>query len=214
MNCPRLGDPFNLGCRKTAALFRRRLGRGKEGVLAQIKETTLRENYQSPPSSTLSFHMSMSIHTAASIAVVHRIYSMVDGALDVLLSGYRQKIYQISGIFLHVTYYLSFVRKPAANLSKTSFSGPSPSAPSLSSLSYSLCSATGAKISTIDPRRGRWMKVTSSASWGDQDSSAALLRKKRSSGNFIPPGAKAGGNFSSQQKYGEGKFCENWFGGK
>ena len=51
----------------------------------------------------------------------------------------------------------------------------------------------------MDPRRGRRMKVTSSAFRGDQDSTAALLRKKRSSGNFIPPpGVKAGGNFSSE----------------
>ena len=181
MNCPRLGDPFNLGCRKTAALFRRETRKRQRRCSGTDKGNNPPRKLPEP-SVTHSFLPHVHVHTyrraAASIAVVHRIYSMVDGALDVLLSGYRQKIYQISGIFLHVTYYLSFVRKPAANLSKTSFSGPSPSAPSLSSLSYSLCSATGAKISTIDPRRGRWMKVTSSASCGDQDSSAALLRKK------------------------------------
>ena len=47
-------------------------------------------------------------------------------------------------------------------------------------------------------RDERWMKATSSAFRGDHDSSAALLREEKSSGNFKPPGVKAGGNFSSE----------------
>ena len=44
---------------------------------------------------------------------------------------------------------------------------------------------------------------------GELDSAAALLRtrRRRSSGSFMPPPrVKAGGNFSSEQKYGEGEM--------
>ena len=123
---------------------------------------------------------------------------MGDGAQDVLQSGDWQKVYLISGT--SYTCHLSVVRKPAAaNLSKTSFSSP---------LNVSLLYLILGALPQVPKYRQwilegrerdeRWMKVTSSAFRGDHDSSAALLREEKSSGNFKPPGVKAGGNFSSE----------------
>ena len=130
----------------------------------------------------------------------------LDGLDGAHPSGYWQKVFFISDFFARAV--LSVLRQPLYQRPLL------PSFVTLPSVSYSPSPATGAKISTMDPTWERWMSVTSSASTrarGDPDSAAALLRtrrrRRRSSGSFMPPPprVKAGGNFSSEQKYGEGE---------